>query len=172
MELGVTATVAPLAVRGSALTLPNGSTYSLGFPAGVQQAATWTMRFADGESVEIVPHGKGRILWTADPVEFAEGYTAVAALYRWALDEAGLKPAFREVEPLSPAVLAFPTVLDDAEIYSFSNESLDLQSVNIVDTLTGAHIHFELQAQRGAVLLLDRKGAALASYGGAAVDAK
>ena len=171
-DLGVTATVAPLAVRGSALTLPNGSTYSLGFPAGVQQAATWTMRFADGKSVEIVPHGKGRVLWAADPVEFAEGYTAVAALYRWALDEAGLKSAFREVEPLSPAVLAFPTVLDDAEIYSFSNESLDLQSVNIVDALTGAHIHFELQAQRGAVLLLDRKGAALASYGGAAVDAK
>ena len=171
-DLGVTATVAPLAVRGSALTLPNGSTYSLGFPAGVQQAATWTMRFADGKSVEIVPHGKGRVLWAADPVEFAEGYTAVAALYRWALDQAGLKPAFSEVQPLSPAVLAFPTVLDDAEIYSFSNESLDLQSVNIVDALTGAHIHFELQAQRGAVLLLDRKGAALASYGGAAVDAK
>jgi hypothetical protein len=171
-DLGVAATVAPLAVRGSALTLPNGNTYSFGFPAGVQQAATWTMRFADGKSVEIVPHGKGRILWAADPVEFAEGYTAVAALYRWALDEAGLKPVFREVEPLSPAVLAFPTVLDDAGIYSFSNESLDLQMVNIVDALTGAHIHFKIQAQRGAVLLLDRKGAALSSYGGAAVDAK
>jgi len=105
-------------------------------------------------------------------VEFAEGYTAVAALYLWALDEAGLKPAFSEVEQLSTAVLAFPTVLDDAEIYSFSNESLDLQTVNIVDALTGAHIHFELQAQRGALLLLDRKGVALASYGGAAVDAK
>jgi hypothetical protein len=171
-DLGVTATFAPLAVRGSALTLPNGNTYPLGFPADVQQAATWTMRFADGKSVEIVPHGKGRILWAADPVEFAEGYTAVAALYRWALDEAGLKPAFNEVERLSPAVLAFPTVLDDAEIYSFSNESLDPQTVDIVDALTGAHIHFELQAQRGAVLLLDRKGAALSSYGGAAVDAK
>jgi hypothetical protein len=171
-DLGMTATVAPLAVRGSSLTLPDGNTYSLGFPAGVQQAATWTMRFADGKSVEIVPHGKGRILWAADPVEFAEGYTAVAALYRWALDEAGLKPAFSEVEQLSPAVLAFPTVLDDSEIYSFSNESLDLQTVNIVDALTGAHIHFELQAQRGALLLLDRKGVALASYGGAAVDAK
>jgi hypothetical protein len=172
MELGVMATVVPLAVRGSDLTLPNGDTYPLGFPADVQQTATWTMRFADGKSVEIIPHGKGRILWAADPVEFAEGYTAVAALYRWALDEAGLKPAFREVERLSPAVLAFPTVLNDAEIYSFSNESLDPQTVNIVDALTGAHIHFTMQAQRGAVLLLDRKGAALSSYGGAAVDAK
>ena len=171
-DLGVAATVIPLAVRGSELTLPDGNSFQLGFPAGVQQAETWTMRFADGKFVETVPHDKGRILWAADPVEFAEGYTAVAALYRWALDQAGLKPVFREVERLSPAVLAFPTVLDDAEIYSFSNESLDPQTVDIVDALTGAHIHFEMQAQRGAVLLLDRKGAALASYGGAAVDAK
>ena len=130
------------------------------------------MRFADGKSVETVPHGKGRILWAADPVEFAEGYTAVAALYRWALDQAGLKPVFREVERLSPEVLAYPTVLDDAEIYSFSNESPDPQTVDIVDALTGAHIHFEMQAQRGAVLLLDRNGAALSSYGVAAVNAK
>jgi len=171
-DLGVAATVIPLAVRGSELRLPNGDSFPLGFPAAVQQAETWTMRFADGKFVETVPHDKGRILWAADPVEFAEGYTAVAALYRWALDQAGLKPVFREVERLSPAVLAFPTVLDDAEIYSFSNESLDPQTVDIVDALTGAHIHFEMQAQRGAVLLLDRKGAALASYGGAAVDAK
>jgi hypothetical protein len=171
-DLGVAATVVPLAVRGSELRLPNGGSSPIGFPAAVQQAETWTMRFADGKFLEIVPHGKGRIFWAADPVEFAETYAALGALYGWALDQAGVKPAFREVEPLSPAVLAFPTVLDDAEVYSFSNESLDPQAVNIVDALTGAHIHFAMQAQRGAVLLLDRKGAALASYGGAAVDAK
>ena len=71
--------------------------------------------------------------------------------------------------PLSPAVLAFPTVLDDAELYSFSNESLDGQSVDLIDALTGAHIRFTLQGQRGAALLLDRQGKVLASYGGAAV---
>jgi hypothetical protein len=171
-DLGVTATVGPLVVRGSELTLPDGRSFPLGFPAAVQQSETWTMRFAQAKSVETVPHGKGRILWAADPVEFAEGYSAVAALYRWALDEAGVRPVFREVVPLSPAVLAYPTVLDDAEIYSFSNESPDPQTVDIVDALTGAHIHFDMQAQRGAVLLLDRKGAPLSSYGGAAVNAK
>ncbi len=168
--LGVKATVVPLAVRGSVLTLPTGKSYSLGFPGGVQQSATWTMRFANGKSFEVVSHGSGRILWTADPVEFAEGYTAVAALYRWALDEAGVKPAFREMEPLSSAVLAFPTVLTDAEIYSFSNESLDAQTVDIVDALTGAQIHFTMQPQRGAALLLNRQGAVLSSYGGAALE--
>jgi len=164
-ELGVKATVIPLAVRGSTLTLPDGKSWPLGFPANVQQSEIWTTRFVDGKTVEIVPHGSGKILWTADPVEFAEGYTAVAALYRWALGEAGIKPVFREVEPLSPVVLAFPTVLTDGELYSFSNESLDAQTVNIMDALTGAHIHFTLGAQRGAALLLDRKGDVLASYG-------
>ncbi len=170
--LGVKATVFPLAVRGSMLTLPDGKSYPLAFPANVQQSETWTMRFDDGKTIEVVPHGSGRILWTADPVEFSEGYTAVAALYRWALDEAGVKPAFREVEPLSPAVLAFPTVLAGAEIYSFSNESLDTQTVDIIDALTGAHIHFNMGAQRGAALLLSRRGAVLSSYGGAAVETK
>lgn len=167
--LGLKATVIPLVVRGSDLTLPDGKTFPLGFPANVQQSETWTMRFADGKKVETVTHGSGRILWTADPIEFAEGNAAAAALYRWALAEAGIKPAFREVEPLSPSVLAFPTVLDGAEIYSFSNESDEEQTINIVDALSGAHIQFSMEPQRGAALLLDRKGAVLASYGGAEV---
>ena len=170
--LGVKATVAPLAVRGSTLTLLDGKHFPLEFPGNVQQSETWMMRFDDGKSVHIVPQGSGRILWTADPVEFAEGYTAVSALYRWALDQARVKPPFREVKPLAPDVLAFPTVLTDAEIYSFSNESLDPRSVAIVDALTGAHIHFTMAAQRGAALLLSRQGKVLSSYGGAAVDSK
>ena len=170
--LGVKATVFPLAVRQSELTLPDGKTYPLSFPAGVQQSATWTMRFADGKSVEVIAHGSGRILWTADPVEFSEGYSTVAALYRWALQQAGVRPVFREVTPLSAGVLAFPTVLTDGEIYSFSNESLDAQTVDLVDALTGAHIRFTMQPQRGAALLLNRQGTVLSSYGGAAVEVK
>ena len=171
-SLNVAASVFPMALRGSVLTLPGGKSYPLAFPAGVHQSETWTMRFAGSNSVEIVPHGSGRILWTADPVEFAEGYEVAAALYRWALDQAGVKPAFREISPLSPAVLAFPTVLSDAEIYSFSNESLDPQTIDIVDALTGAHIRFTIGAQRGAALLLNRKGEVLSSFGSAAIAAK
>ena len=88
------------------------------------------------------------------------------------LDEAGVKPPFREIAPLVPEVLAFPTVLNDAEIYSFSNESMDRRTVNIVDALTGAHIHFTMRPQRGAALLLSRQGTVLSSYGDAAADAK
>jgi hypothetical protein len=169
--LGMNADVMPLAVRASSLTLPDGKSFALGFPADVQQCSAETMKFGDGKSVEVIPHGSGRILWAADPVEFAEGYEAAAALYRWALDAAGVKLAFKEAAPLSAAVLAFPTVLDGAELYSFSNESMNAEPVNIVDALTGAHIRFSMEPQRGAALLLDRGGTVLASYGSAAVVA-
>jgi hypothetical protein len=165
--LGVKAEVMPLAVRGSELTL-DGKTLALGFPADVQQASAETMKFADGKTVEILPHGAGKMLWTADPVEFAEGYDASAALYRWAMGQADVAAVFKEVEPLSSAVLAFPTRLDDAEIYSFSNESMEAEPVDIVDAATGAHIRFTMEPQRGAALLLDLRGKVLASYGGAA----
>ncbi len=167
--LGVKAEIVPLAVRGSSLQLPDSKPEPLGFPAEVQQSSAETMRFADGNTVETIPHGGGKILWAADPVEFADGYNATEAVYRWALEEAGVKAAFKETAPLSAAVLAFPTVLDDAELYSFSNESMDAEPVDIVDTLTGAHIRFTMQPQRGAALLLDRQGKVLSSYGGAAL---
>ncbi|HKR27350.1 MAG TPA: hypothetical protein VJS11_07835, partial [Acidobacteriaceae bacterium] len=167
--LGVNAEAGPLVVRGSATTLPDGTTFQLGFPAAVQQSETLTMRFADGKAVKVIPHGSGKILWAADPVEFAEGYDATAALYRWALDEAGVKAAFREEHPLAHSVLAFPTMLDGAVLYSFSNESAEAQPVDIVDATTGAHIRFTMEPQRGAALLLGRDGKELSSYGGAAV---
>ncbi len=44
--------------------------------------------------------------------------------------------------------------------------------MDIVDAMTGAHIEFTMQGQRGAALLLDRQGKVQASYGGAAVVAR
>jgi hypothetical protein len=173
-SLGVKAEVMPLAVRGSDLIIGDFKPihWKLSFPADVQQSSAETMRFADDGTFRIISHGRGRILWAADPVEFSDGDDAVADLYRVGLDAAGVKAAFRAVLPLSPAVLAFPTQLDDAELYSFSNESMDAEPVDIVDALTGAHIQFTMQPQRGAALLLDRHGKVLASYGGAALVAR
>jgi hypothetical protein len=168
--LGVKAEVMPLAVRESQFSCPLGKiAYPLSFPADVQQSSAETMRFADGQSVEVIPHGTGRILWAADPVEFAEHALPASALYACALHLAGVKPAFEDVKGLAAGVLAFPTVLENAVLYSFSNESLDPEPVDITDALTGAHIRFTIEGQRGAALLLDRQGKVLASYGGAAV---
>src|SRR5271155_2674527 len=86
------------------------------------------------------PRGRGKLMaWSAafaryprsighaDPMEFSEGYTSMAALYSYALKTAGVKAAFEALHPLSPRVLGFPTILSDAVLYSFSSESLQNQ---------------------------------------------
>jgi Cellulase (glycosyl hydrolase family 5) len=167
--LGVKANLETLAVRQSDLQLENQPPIQISFPTEVQQLPIDVMRFADGKSVEVISHGSGHILWARDPVEFSEDYEPAAVLYRYALKFAGLSPALRELTPLSPAVLAFPTVLDDAVLYSFSNESLDDQPVAIEDAISHASIHFTLPAQRGAAILLRKSdGSVLAAYGEAA----
>ena len=154
-------------VQVPGLNLPGQAPMQVTYPTLVQQSPIEVLRFDDGKSVETVSHGRGRILWASDPVELAEDYVQTAALYSYALHTAEVKPSFTGT--LSPGVLAFPTVLDDAVLYSFSNESLDDQSVDIRDAVSGAHLKFTLTAQRGAAILLNRKnGAELAVYGEAA----
>lgn len=170
--LQVEAQILPLDVRQSVLDLPGIKPVQISFPADAQESFVDVLRFADGECLEAIRHGGGHILWERDPVEFSEDYEPTAALYRYALDYAGIKPPFLELTPLSPGVLAFPTVLDNAVLYSFSNESLDAQTVNLMDAVSGAHIHFTIAAQRGAMLLIGRNGVALASYGGASMEGK
>lgn len=165
--LQIQASLAPLGVRQSTLRLPlDTHLIQVTYPAEVQQAPVEILRFAGGKSVQQIVHGKGKIVWVADPVEFAENYEPAAALYSYAKNIAGVLPVFRQIQPLSPGVLAFPTVLQNAVLYSFSSESLEDVTVDIEDSVTHARIHFRLPAQRGALLLLRRPdGAWLSSYG-------
>ena len=165
--LKIEARVFPLAVRQSTLMLPGEKrVLQVTFPANVQEAPIDTMRFADGADINVIEHGAGKIIWAADPVEFSEGYETTAALYHYAEGIADIAPAFTQLQPLSPGVLAFPTMLKHAILYSFSSESLDDQKINIEDVATKAHIAFTLRAQHGAMILLHRPdGSVLASYG-------
>lgn len=165
--LDVKAKMVTLDVRRSSMMLPGLSQpLAISYPSDVQTAPTDILRFANGTSVEKIAHGKGEILWASDPVELAEGYDAAAKVYAYAMKQAGVAAAFREIAPLSPGVLAFATVLKDAVLYSFSSEQFAPQDVDIEDAVTHARVHFELPAQRGAVVLLDRRtGAVLAEHG-------
>jgi hypothetical protein len=167
--LGVKASLETLAVRQSDLQLDNQPSIPVSFPTTVQQLPIDVLRFADGKSIDVISRGSGHVLWARDPVEFSEDYEPTAALYRYALKFAGIAPSLRELAPLSPAVLAFPTILDDAVLYSFSNESLDAQPVAIEDTVSHATVRFTLPAQRGAAVLLRKSdGSILTAYGAAA----
>lgn len=155
--LKVQARIFPLDVRESVLRLPGRERgVGVSYPSEVQTAPVSTIRFADGASMKEIAHGKGTILWAAEPVEFAEGYEAAAALYRYAMGKAGVKEAFLQVRPLPAGVLAFPTVTKNAVLYSLSSESLQDQVVDLRDGVTGGSVRLTLPAQRGAMVLLSR----------------
>jgi hypothetical protein len=165
--LGMEATVMPLAARQSSLRLsPRGPLIQVAYPSSVQVSPLEVLRFKGGANLQEVAHGRGTILWAADPVEFAENYEPASTLYQYAMKRAGIAPAFQELQPLSPGVMAFPTILENAVLYSFSSELLDDTEVDIQDVATKARIHFHLAAQRGALILLRRPdGHVLSSYG-------
>ena len=165
--LHLRATVQPISVRQSTLLLPGEpKPLQVTFSAAVQQAPLDTMRFEDGALIKVVRHGAGKVIWAADPVEFSEEYDSTAALYSYAMRQAGVEPAFTEQQPLSPGVLAFPTMLKNAVLYSFASELLDDEKVDITDRVSRAHIKFMLRAQRAAMFLLNRQtGAVLVSSG-------
>ena len=165
--LDLEGSLSPLAVRQTSLRLSSAPhAVEVTFPTDVQQAPFEVLRFPDGASVKQIVHGRGKIIWAADPVEFAENYEPAAALYAFALAVAEVGPPFRQIRPLSPGVLVFPTVLKDAVLYSFSSESLDDSEIDIEDAITHAHLAFRLESKRGAVILLRRSdGKWLASYG-------
>ncbi|UWZ85825.1 cellulase family glycosylhydrolase [Occallatibacter riparius] len=165
--LHISAQLAPLDVRQSVLALPgNDRTVSVSFPSEVQTGPVSLMRFADGSSIQIVRHGNGQILWAAEPLEFSDGFDAPAALYRFAMEKSGVTAPFAQLRPLSPGVLAFPTVMRDAVLYSFSSESFEDEPIDIQDSITHARLHYTLPAQHGALVLIRRSdGAVVASYG-------
>lgn len=170
-SMGLSARTLPLMVRQSSMQLPDSpETIQISFPTEIQQLPFEVLRFNDGRSVQTIARGKGHIVWATDPVELSDGYASASALYGFALKIAGVKPSFTEVLPLSPGVLAFPTELTDAVLYSFSSESLDSQQIDLLDAATGAHLRFALPAQRGAAILLRRSdGHVLSAYGPAAI---
>jgi hypothetical protein len=123
------------------------------------------LRFADGSTWKEIPHGKGRLLISAFPVELAEGNDATVATYRLALKSAGASPSFDAKQGL-PGVLIRPTVFADSVLYLFMSESGQDEDVDITDKLTGARMNFRLPTQRARLVLLNKKdGSVLSRYG-------
>jgi len=112
-----------------------------------------------------IPQGKGTLLVTSLPVEFAEGNGPTAFVYRAALQKAGIAPSFSNKAGYH-GVLIRPTIFTDSVLYVFMSESAQDQPVDITDKASGAHLAFTMPAQRSRLVLLNRKtGKEVARYG-------
>jgi len=123
------------------------------------------LRFEGGSTWKEIPRGKGMLLVTSLPVEFAEGNGPTAFVYRAALQKAGIAPAFTNKTGYH-GVLIRPTVFAESVLYLFVSESAQDQPVDITDRVSGAHMAFTMPAQRSRLVLINKKtGKEIARYG-------
>jgi hypothetical protein len=152
------------AILASSQSIP-GPTIPMSFDQNKQNALE-VVKFQDGATLEQQAYGKGNIYWSAYPVELAESAEAATKLYSYVLGKAGVAPMFQFDPNLSPGVLIYPTVLQDAVTYIFVSEDAAATKINIKDKLTGARLVFDLPSQRSVLVVLRKTdGALLAKYG-------
>jgi hypothetical protein len=133
-----------------------------------QQKQTWldALRFGDGSTFKEIPHGRGRIYWTAYPVELAEGTDAAASLYTYVAARAGIAPQYDVAAPISPGVLVYPMVLEDSVLYVMESDGADDANIDLRDKLTGTRITLRLPAQHAALAVIGKNAkSVVAKYG-------
>jgi hypothetical protein len=136
------------------------------------QKQNWldALHFNDGSTLKEIPYGKGRIFWAAYPVELAEGTQPAADLYAYVSGRIGLAPMF-DLFPathsnVSPGVLIYPTVLDDAVLYVMVSDAAEDTKIDLRDKFTGARLSLSLPAQHAALAVIGkREKGVVAKYG-------
>jgi hypothetical protein len=133
-----------------------------------QERQFWAeaLTMENGETFAELPYGKGKIYWSAFPLELAEGTEPTAEVYRYVAQRVGLSPQFEMQSPLPNGVLVYPIVLDDAVLYVFTSENAAPAQIAVRDKLTGTQINFVLAPERAAIALISKdKRAVIAKYG-------
>ena len=124
------------------------------------------MHFDDGSTLREIPYGKGRVYWTAYPIELAEGSEAVSALYAYVAAKAGIASLYDLSAALSPGVLVFPIVLEDSVLYVMESDSADDAHIDLRDKLTGTRVTLTLPAQHAALAVVGKQTkSVVAKYG-------
>jgi hypothetical protein len=163
-QLKVEAQTEPLVYHNASLKL-NDRSLTLSFDT---QKQTWleALHFNDGSTLKEIPYGKGRIFWTAYPVELAEGTQPAADLYAYVAGRLGIASAFDLQGTLSPGVLIYPTVLEDSVMYVMVSDAAEDAKIDLRDKLTGARLSFVLPSQHAAIAVIGKhEKAVVAKYG-------
>jgi hypothetical protein len=123
-------------------------------------------KMSEGHAVVTVPVGRGRLIWSPLPVELAHEVEPTVALYRYALQQAGVASQF-SVERADPGVLIYPALYRAAVLYGIVSELGSPTTARFVHTETGTPAEITLPAGRAALALVSRgDGRMVGAYGG------
>ncbi len=118
---------------------------------------------ADGRTFAETRLGQGRILYLSLPIELNDNLKAIGDIYRMAIGEARIAPAYTTSLD-DPGILISPTDVGDATLYVLTSESSAPQTVSFKDVASGKDLVGRLEPGRAALLLVGRSGQILAQY--------
>ena len=160
-QIGLDATLTPLQLRDEILHAPQSD-----LPLQYRGMATTILdRDAppDGRNFVELPLGKGKVLFSALPLELNSDFVSVAQVYAYALKTAGVARTYT-TSVSNPGILICPTLLPHATPYVLTSET-EPTPVTFTDTRSGKLFSGTLKAGRAALLLIGERGQLLASYG-------
>jgi hypothetical protein len=147
-------------VRENAFDFPGGEE-ALEY-AGMKTTVLSRAILPDGKDWAEKPLGKGRILFSALPLELNGNLRAVADVYGYALKVANIAPVYSTTLK-DPGILICPTRFPKATLYVLTSES-NRSEVSFVDLRSGRKFVGMLPSGRAALLLVGTDGKLLASY--------
>ena len=118
----------------------------------------------DADKVRVVPCGKGKIVWSPLPAELNRNDDTVAALYRYAAEEAGVHAPLELEEGDGCGVLLKKLPFKRANLYIVVSECGHDQTVVLSDRENGSRYRLALPADRIAMFLAEDDGRVLCSY--------
>ena len=158
--IGIPYTTVPLTIRDQAAHFPWGDE-ALSF-TGNKTTALSQAQTPDGDVWVERTLGKGRILFTALPVELSDNLELVGKAYRYALKVAGVAPVYTTTLT-DPGILIAPTMFPAATLYVLTSES-NRQQLAFDDVRSRRHFAGTLESGTAAIVLVGTDGKVLAAY--------
>jgi hypothetical protein len=158
--VGIPYADAPLTIRDHAVKFPWGE-QEVSF-GGNKTTELSRADLADGGEWVEKQAGKGKILFSALPLELNDDLRVVGNAYRYALTIASVTPVY--TTPLDdPGILICPTLLPRATLYVVTSESNQTQ-VSFTDERSRKNFTGKLDPGRAAMVLVGTDGEVMAAY--------
>lgn len=125
----------------------------------MQQLEKADLSPAQEQQVIIVPHGKGKFIWSPVPLENSESADSLLAYYTFAAAQANIAPLFKAVK--APSILILPQLFRRHVMYTLVSETSEDTEVRFRHASTSPEHSIMLPSQQAVLVILDRSTGAL-----------
>ncbi|MFP5236692.1 MAG: beta-galactosidase [Acidobacteriota bacterium] len=129
---------------------------------GMKTTTLYRAQMPGGKEWTELTVGKGKILFSALPLELNDRLDSVAAVYRYAIKTAGVTPEYTTTVT-DPGLLICPTLLPNATLYALTSETNNT-AVEFRDQRSGKSFTGTLHPGRASLLMVGNDGRLIAQY--------